>query len=350
MPAMETRDLRFLLALSAPLVPLVGYRIGDNFHAFWVFFVVFPLLDFVIGRRTAESSGGELARLEQSAFFRAILYAYVPMHLALIAWGASAVGSLEHWQALGLTLSVGLVTGAQGITAAHELGHKSGRVERWLARVLLYTVSYGHFTIEHNRGHHVRVATREDPASARYGEGFWRFLPRTLLGSYVHAWRLEFARLAPRGLPWWSARNEMLWATSAPVAIAAALGAAFGPLAAAFFLGQSAMAIVLLEAVNYVEHYGLERAQDGHGRYERVGARHSWDANEWLTNATLFHLQRHADHHLRPMRPYAALQPQAESPKLPTGYAGMVPLALAPPLWFAVMNPRVRRAAEAAVA
>jgi alkane 1-monooxygenase len=327
---MKAADLRFLLAISTPLAPLVGYRIGDNFHAFYIFFIAIPILDWLIGKRGARDDAAELARLEKSLWFRALLVAYAPLHLALIAWGAAVVGAgtLAPWQAVGLTLSIGLVTGSQGITIAHELGHKRSRLERWLARVLLVTVSYGHFTVEHNRGHHVRVATPEDPASARYGEGFWRFLLRTLVFSLAHAWQLD--------------RRYVLAASGASLAIACALGLAFGPLAIAFFFGQSAMAILLLEAVNYIEHYGLTRKRLPDGKYERVTERHAWDANEWLTNCYLIHLQRHADHHLEPGRPYAALQPRAGSPKLPTGYAGMLPLALVPPLWFRVMNPRVR--------
>jgi alkane 1-monooxygenase len=241
---------------------------------------------------------------------------------------------LAPGDALLFTLSVGLATGATGITVAHELGHKRSRLDRFLSRLLLVTVCYGHFTVEHNRGHHVRVATPEDPATARYGEGFWRFLPRTLAGSFVHAWELD--------------RAEVLRAWGATLAVAAALGIALGPLAVAFFLGQSAMAVTLLEAVNYIEHYGLVRRRLADGRYERPGPQHAWDAYEWLTNSYLIHLQRHSDHHLNPSRPYAALQPQPEAPTLPTGYAGMIPLAMAPPLWFAVMNPRVPKRADAA--
>jgi alkane 1-monooxygenase len=323
------RDTRFLLALTSPFAPLAGYQLGMNFYAFAVFFVVVPILDLAIGRRAEPASGAELARLERSPLFRAVLIAYVPAHLALIAWGAWLVGGgvLAGWQALGFTLSVGLITGSQGITIAHELGHKRSRLERFLSRVLLVTVSYGHFTVEHNRGHHVRVATPEDPASARFGESFWAFLPRTLWGSLRHAWELD--------------RREVLASVGASVLVAAALGAAFGPPAIAFFLAQSAMAVLLLEAVNYIEHYGLQRRRLPDGKYERMGERHSWDSYEWLTNCFLVHLQRHADHHLEPSRPYAALQPREHSPKLPTGYAGMLPVALLPPLWFRIMNPRV---------
>lgn len=339
------RDLRFLLAPSMALLPVVGYATGQNYQGLVVTFAIIPMLDWLMGRDEKPSAPEELARLRASGFFRALLLAYVPIHLGLIVWGAWVIGGgqLAPWQALGFTLSVGLVTGAQGITIAHELGHKRSRLDRWLARLLLTTVSYGHFTIEHNRGHHVRVATREDPASARYGESFWAFLPRTLAGSYVHAWQLEAERLARLGLPAWHGRNEMIWYTLAPLAIAGACAAAFGPMAALFFFGQSAMAVTLLEAVNYVEHYGLERRRMPDGRYERVDERHSWDANERLTNWVLVHLQRHADHHLEPSSPYQVLQPRAAAPKLPTGYAGMLSLALVPPLWFAVMNPRARR-------
>jgi alkane 1-monooxygenase len=325
------RDTRFLLALSSPLAPLAGMQMGFHFYTLAVFFGLVPLLDLAIGRRGAPSPAEELGRLEASGFFRAILLAYVPMHLALIAWGAWIVGqgTLPFWHAVGLTLSVGLVTGSQGITIAHELGHKRTRLDRLLSRVLLLSVCYGHFTVEHNRGHHVRVATPEDPASARYGESFWRFLPRTLWGSLRHAWELD--------------RTEVLMSLTASVLIALALGAAFGPPAIAFFIGQSAMAITLLEAVNYVEHYGLQRRRLADGKYERPGEQHAWDAYEWLSNCFLVHLQRHADHHLAPSRPYAALQPREGSPKLPTGYAGMLPLALVPPLWFRVMHPRIAK-------
>jgi alkane 1-monooxygenase len=329
------RDSRFLLALTAAAAPVAGHLLGQYWHAFLVFWVVVPALDWLIGRSARPSAEDEMRRLERSRFLRFVLHAWVPLHLGLIGWGAWLVGAggLSGIDAVLFTLSVGLATGGVGITIAHELGHKRPVLDRLLSRALLVTVSYGHFTVEHNRGHHVRVATREDPASARYGEAFWAFLPRTLAGSLAHAWALD--------------RREVLASWAATAAVAVALGAAFGPLALAFFFGQSAMAVTLLEAVNYVEHYGLERRRLADGRYERPSARHSWDAYEWLSNSFLVHLQRHADHHVNPMRPYGALQPHEESPKLPMGYPGMVPLAFLPPLWFAVMNPRVPKAAHA---
>jgi len=323
------KDSRFLLALTTAAAPVAGHWIGAYWYAFVVFWVVVPFLDRLIGRNAQPSGEEEIQRLERNPFFRFVLHAWVPLQLGLIGWGAWLVGTggVAGFDAVLFTLSVGLATGGAGITIAHELGHKRPLVDRLLSRVLLISVGYGHFTVEHNRGHHVRVATPEDPASARYGESYWTFLPRTLSGSLRHAWELD--------------RREVLLSSLATCAVAAALGAAFGPLAAAYFFGQSAMAVALLEAVNYIEHYGLVRRRLADGRYERPAAHHAWDAYEWLSNCFLVHLQRHADHHLNPMRPYAALQPQGESPKLPMGYPGMVPLAFLPPLWFAVMNPRV---------
>ncbi|HJS37119.1 MAG TPA: alkane 1-monooxygenase [Burkholderiales bacterium] len=323
------RDSRFLLALTTAAAPVAGHLLGQYWHAFFVFWVVVPALDGLIGGSARRSTQEEMHRLERNPFFRLVLHAWVPLQLGLVGWGAWLVGTggVTGVDAVLFTLSVGLATGGAGITIAHELGHKRPALDRLLSRVLLVTVSYGHFTVEHNRGHHVRVATPEDPASARYGEAFWAFLPRTLVGSLAHAWLLD--------------RREVAWSWAATFAVAAALGAAFGPVAVAFFFGQSAMAVTLLEAVNYIEHYGLAREKLPDGRYERPAAQHAWDANQWLSNSFLVHLQRHADHHLNPMRPYAALQPQGESPKLPMGYPGMVPLAFLPPLWFRVMNPRV---------
>ncbi len=329
------KDSRFLLALTAAAAAPTGHWLGAYWYPFLVYWVVVPLVDMLIGRSASPSSAEEMRRLEANPFFRFVLHAWVPLQLGLIGWGAWLVGSggVRGFDGVLFTLSIGLATGGVGITLAHELGHKRSALDRFLSRVLLVSVSYGHFTVEHNRGHHVRVATPEDPASARYGEAFWAFLPRTVVGSLRHAWALERAEVL---IPW-----------AATLALAVTLGLVFGPLAAAFYFGQSAMAVTLLEAVNYIEHYGLQRKKLADGRYERPNASHSWDAYEWLSNAFLVHLQRHADHHLNPMRPYAALQPQADSPKLPTGYAGMVPLAFVPPLWFAVMNPRVPRPASA---
>ncbi|HKW38367.1 MAG TPA: alkane 1-monooxygenase [Burkholderiales bacterium] len=337
------RKYRFLLALTLPTMPVAGYLIGNNFYTLIVGIVVIGLLDFVVGRDRRNPRPETLPALEEDRFYRAILYTCAVLDLLLIAWGAmiSARGGVSPVQSFGLMLSVGFVTGAQGITFAHELGHARSRLDRLLAKVLLTAVCYGHFFIEHNRGHHVRVATPEDPASARFGESFYAFYPRTVAFSWLHAWRLEAERLARRGARFFGWRNQMLWFTALPALIAGGLWRAWGPAAALFFVVQSWMAFTLLEAVNYVQHYGLARRRLDDGSYERVGHGHSWNASETLTNCFLIHLQRHSDHHEIPARAYQALLHHDDGPQLPTGYSGMLPLALVPPLWFAVMNRRL---------
>ena len=339
----KLRSYRFLLSLLVTTLPLTGYLQGQTYNGLFVGFVLIPILDLIIGRDIANPTPGEAGSLARSRLYEAILYAYVPVHLGLIGWGmwVASHHMLSPGQITGLALSVGFVTGAQGITFAHELGHRRSACDRWLSRVLLVAVGYGHFYIEHNRGHHVRVATHEDPASARYGESFYRFYARTLWGSFRDAWSLEAERLGRLGMPAVHWRNQMIWLTATPLAIAALGWALLGWPAAAFFAGQSVMAFTLLEIVNYVEHYGLTRAREASGRDERVSLAHSWNASERLTNCFLIHLQRHPDHHVHPTRPYQLLEHHAESPQLPTGYSGMVLVALVPPLWFALMNPRV---------
>jgi alkane 1-monooxygenase len=333
----------FVALVTAVPLPVIGYALGQNWFTLTVALLLLPWADLAIGCDRKNPTPADELRLAQRAAGRAVLYAYVPIQLALIVWGAAvcASGELSTSQALGLLLSVGVVTGGQGITIAHELGHRRSAVDRGLAKLLLTSVCYGHFFIEHNRGHHARVATRDDPATARLGESLYRFLPRAVAGSLASAWQLEAARLRRRDEALLGWHNQMLWFGAVPLLMALALGLAFGATAALFFIGQGVVAFTLLEAINYVEHYGLVRGRSGDGGFERVSAMHSWNASEWLSNACLINLQRHADHHADPSRPYPLLRHRDESPQLPTGYPGMVLVAMVPPLWFRIMNPRV---------
>jgi alkane 1-monooxygenase len=214
-------------------------------------------------------------------------------------------------------------------------------MDNWMARISLLPTCYGHTRVEHNRGHHKKVATPEDPVSARFGESFWAFLPRTLIGTLRSAWHLEARRLSRRGRPAWSLRNEVVQAHIGSVLLLGGVWAVLGPWALLFMIVQAALAIGLLELVNYVEHYGLLRRKGPDGVYERCQPEHSWNSSRRVSNLLLFHLQRHSDHHAHPARPYQVLRHVDSSPQLPTGYAGMVMLACVPAWWFAVMNPLV---------
>lgn len=277
-----------------------------------------------------------------NAWHRLCLHGYVVLQAGLLALGLWLVAqpSISPWAVVALGIGVGGVTGSLGITYAHEMGHAGharSRLDRALAWGLMGSVLYAHFMVEHYRGHHVRAATGDDPASARRGESLWRFLPRTLRGSWRSAWRLEAQRLAQRRLGW--ARSPLAWASALQGLGLLALLAWLGPLALLFWAVQAAYAVFLLEAVNYIEHYGLER-RVVEGRREPFAIQHAWNADHWLTNSLLANLQRHSDHHMHAWKPFAELEP-LPGPQLPTGYAGCLFLASVPPLWFGAMHPRL---------
>jgi len=255
-------------------------------------------------------------------------------------WVATTA-ALNPWQWLGLVVTVGIVSGG-GINTAHEWGHKRGRLADALSKLSLAPAAYGHFHVEHNRGHHRNVATPTDPASARMGESYWSFLPRTMIGSVRSAWRIERLRLSAQGRSCWNVRNDILQAWSLTVVLYAALITAFGWMALPFLLAQALYGAALLEAVNYIEHYGLLRQSDKNGRFERCGPEHSWNSNRVVSNLMLYQLQRHSDHHANPRRPYQTLRHFDDSPQLPAGYAALIPLVYFPRLWFRLLDHRVR--------
>lgn len=325
---------------------VLGYTLGGvwNFLTPFIIFTVIPPLDMLFGRDNRNHTAEEYEELENRVSFRVVTVLYAVVQIVSVIWGAWCVGfqpkPMVWWEMLGLALSVGIL-GGNGINFAHELLHKPSKFEQFCGRAILCSVSYMHFFIEHLRGHHVRIATPEDPATARFGENFYAFFPRVVVGSWKSAWHLERERLRKRNLPVLHWQNQMVWAIICPILFAGALTLVFGWAALIFFVVQSYVAIQELELINYLEHYGLMRRKLPNGRYENVTAAHSWEARETLTNILLIKLQRHADHHINPIRRYQALRVFDTSPQMPTGYPGMMILALFPPLFFKVMNPRV---------
>ena len=339
----------WLLGVLVPTLPFIVYGLValTGSPVFWFFgpfliFGLFPPLDLVIGLDAENPPDSVLKWLEQDRYYRWCTYAFLPLQYAGLVFACAlwASGDLTVLDKIGLALTVAMVSGI-AINTAHELGHKRDRVERWLSKIALAQSGYGHFFVEHNRGHHVRVATPEDPASARLGESFWAFLPRTVKGSVVSAWELEREWLARDGRSPWTVRNNILNAWAMTVVLFAALIAVFGPVVLPYLLLQLVVGFPLLEVVNYLEHYGLLRQRRPDGRYELTRPEHSWNSNNVASNVLLYHLQRHSDHHANPTRRFQALRHFDEAPQLPTGYAGMILLALVPPLWYRVMDRRL---------
>ncbi|MCA8921514.1 MAG: alkane 1-monooxygenase [Planctomycetes bacterium] len=339
--------LPYLFVYTLAAAFFVGQWLGGAWSllALAYAFALVPLLEPVFGHDLDDPVEGAAA----NPLFDLVLRAWLPVQLAVLGgalWIAStqALSPLE-WA--GLIASTGTVVAGGGINVAHELMHRRARLDRALAELLMATASYTHFCVEHVHGHHRHVATPLDPASARLGESVYAFLPRTLWGGLASAWGIESRRVAKRGLR--GLADRRLRYPLGLAALYAGVGLAFGPAGLGLFAAQSVFAILLLETINYVEHYGLERAELAPGRYERTQPRHSWNATHRLTNAMLFNLQRHADHHAFAHRRYPELRAWPDAPTLPCGYPTMVLAALVPPLWFALMNPRAAAARGTAV-
>lgn len=339
----------WLLGIVVMGLPLYGYGLylwtGLSLF-FWttpvIVYTLIPLFDRLIGEDESNPPDGIMAALAQEKYYRYVVYAAIPaQYLSFIGGTYLAVrGDLLWYQWLGLLVSVGMTSGL-AINVGHELGHQTSKLERWLAKIALAPVMYGHFYVEHNRGHHVRVATPEDPATSRFGESFYEFLPRCVYGSIKSAWEIEKQRLEKQGKSVWSIENDNLQAWAITVVLFAAMTAWLGWWALPFMIVQGAYGGSLLEVVNYLEHYGLRRQKKADGSYERCQPHHSWNSNHTATNIFLYHLQRHSDHHANPTRSFQTLRNFEGVPRLPNGYAGMIVVAYIPWLWFRVMDPKV---------
>ncbi len=342
---------RYLWAFSIlwPLTPAIfvwlAIATGNGLYyagtlVFW--YVIVPLIDHVFAEDASNPPEAEVQRLEADTYYKWLTYLAVPNHfitLFVSAW-AVATQSLNIWEFLALALSVGIVNGL-AINTGHELGHKPNRLDNWMAKIVLSVVGYGHFVIEHNRGHHKDVATPDDPASSRFGESIYKFALREIPGGWTRAWRHEVARLARRGERTWSLHNEILQPLAMTLILYGALLALFGPVMIPFLAIQLAFGWWQLTSANYVEHYGLLRLKGADGRYERCRPEHSWNSNRVYSNLLLFHLQRHSDHHANPIRSYQCLRNFEGVPTLPSGYPLMFFISYIPPLWRYVMDHRV---------
>lgn len=345
----RARALRYLVTCIIPLLAVPAFLRGGALTwapvAFG--FVMIPLLElFMSGKHHNLTEEEEQAALD-TPVFDVLLYAIVPLHWALVVLFLFTVGEpgLQWWERAGRIASAGLLCGVYGINVAHELGHRVLKWERDLARILLLSSLYMHFIIEHNRGHHKRVATPDDPASARYGEPVHLFWVRSVVNSWRSAWRIEADQQRRKDRPVLNLRNEMVQAILLQTALVLAILLVFGREVMLAFIAAATIGILLLETVNYIEHYGLRRRKGTQGGYARVLHVHSWNSDHLLGRLFLFELTRHSDHHWKASRKYQILSSHEAAPQMPTGYPGMMVLSLVPPLFFAVMHPRLRKLA-----
>ena len=341
----------------APLVALpfwlgVMRALDDPANAWWTWWAaiviqgIVPLLDAPFGRVVTRFSRDEQAALARDPLLRAVPWVCGLVWLATLAWAmvvTPQVMQLPLLHIVGFVLSLGIVGGIMAINVGHELIHRNHKVERFFGGVLLASAGYGVFKVEHVRGHHLRVGTRADPATARLNETAYAFVPRAIIGTFWHAWQLEAERLARSHCTGFTrlAGNEALqWMVLSAVFAAAAFWVSGWAGFVVFLLG-ALVAIIELELVDYIEHYGLSRGIDANGATLPVRYEHSWDYSGWFTNALLINLQRHSDHHAHGGRAFAALNSHPEAPQLPANYATMMKLALIPPLYRRIIHPRL---------
>ena len=347
---MKIRALKYLLVFTLPATAIISFTSHGwiTYLPLLYAFAFIPTLELTLRSEGRNLELAEKAMIQEDRIYDLLLYLTVPIQLTILIFFLFAIQeSLSPFDYWGRVTGMGMLCGVFGINVAHELGHRSTRFEQTLAEIMLTTSLYMHFFIEHNRGHHKNVSTEEDPASARRGEWVYLFWVRSIIGSYIHAWQLESQRLKRKKVSNISWQNEMLRFHVIQGALLVSILFLFSAATLFAFAMAAFIGILLLETVNYIEHYGLSRQKVTEKRYENVTPKHSWNSNHLIGRMMLFELSRHSDHHHQAAKPYQLLDHIAEAPQMPTGYPGMMLLSLVPPVWFAVMHQRIKKYKEA---
>ena len=332
----------------AYLIPVSGFA-AVAYAGYWSYLTVFiafgfiPLFEAILPQNPSNLDEETEQKKNANRFFKYLLYINLPLVFGLIAFFFYKLQNvaLANFEITGLCLSTGIVLGAAGINVAHELGHKKSKTDQFFSKLLLLPTLYMHFFIEHNRGHHRSVGTPEDSATAKKNENLYFFWIRSVVGGYINAWKLEKIKLSKKGKSAFSLQNEMLVFQITQIAYLIIIGFVFSLQIMLFGVAIAIVGFLLLESINYVEHYGLFRRKLDNGKYEKVSLRHSWNSDHELGRIMLYELVRHSDHHYKASRNYQVLRHFDESPQLPYGYPSSMILAMLPPLWFRIMNPLV---------
>ncbi len=307
--------------------------------------IILPLLELAVPPDPENLDDAEKELARKNKLYDWLLYIIVLLQYTALVYFVFSMrsGSLEIWEITGRIFSMGLLCGTFGINVAHELGHRVNRNEQFLAKALLATSLYMHFFIEHNKGHHKHVATPGDPSSARLNESVYTFYFRTIIFSYISAWKIANNDMRKKNLPVLHFKNEMIQAQVIQLLLLLAIYLLAGSTVLLYFVAAAFIGIILLETVNYIEHYGLQRKPNSDGRFERAMPWHSWNSDHIIGRLMLFELSRHSDHHYMASKKYQVLEHHENSPQLPTGYPGSMILALVSPAWFYVMNKRIKK-------
>lgn len=342
-----TKSFKYLTPFLLYVLSIIAFN-GNGILCWlpllYAFFLV-PFLELFIKADPNNLDEVEEALAKKNKVYDYILYAAVLMqyYSLWLFFNSLKQETLNSWDTAGRVISMGLLCGSFGINVAHELGHRVNKLEQTFAKMLLLTSLYMHFYIEHNKGHHKHVATAHDPSTAKYNQSLYAFWPQTLIGTYLSAWKISNEALVKKGKRWYSFQNEMLLFQLIQIAFVCTIYYFFELKVTSLFIVAAIMGGLLLESVNYIEHYGLTRNEIGEDQYERVQPHHSWNSNHIIGRLMLFELSRHSDHHYLASRKYQILRNFENAPQMPTGYPGMILLSLCPPLWFKIMHQQIKK-------
>lgn len=341
------KALKYFSILILPLIVYISFTSKGwltHLPAF-VFFGLVPLLEFFIQPNKENFTKEEEKKEKENKFYTYLLYLTLPIQIIYLFFFFKIIQevNLTNSEIFGRIFAMGIMCGVIGINVGHELGHRNNRFDEFIGEILLLTSLNTHFLPYHNGGHHYNVATPKDAATARKNEWIFTFWIRSHFTSYIQAWKLENKRMKNENRSWFHHQNRMLIYTICNTILLSAIYFFFGQFVLLAFIGAAVSGIIMLETVNYIEHYGLLRKQNEMGRYERVKRHHSWNSDHQVGQVLLFNLSRHSDHHYNGSKHYQLLKTLPESPQMPTGYPGMMLLALFPPLWFLVMNKRIKQ-------
>ena len=339
------KDLKYLMSYSIALFAFIGISLGGfyNYLAVFFTFVFIPVLEIIVKKSDEKYSDEEKKNRNLDPFFDLLLYLNIPIVFGIFFFSLEKLALASSvYDIIGIILSASIVMATNGINVGHELGHRKSLIARTCSKLLYLPCQYMHFYIEHNFGHHINVATPEDPATARYKQTVYSFWITSVIRTYVSAWEIQLKLLKVSKRSFFSIKNDMVFYTLFQLSFLLFIYYNFGLYLTLLSILMSVVSFLFLETINYVEHYGLLRKKEPSGRYERVKPHHSWNSNHTIGRIVLYELTRHSDHHFKSSKKYQVLESLDECPHLPHGYPTSILLSLIPPLWFSIMNPLVR--------
>ena len=339
------KDLKYLMSYSIALFAFIGISLGGfyNYLAVIFTFIFIPVLEIIVRKSNEKYTDEEKKNRNLDPFFDLLLYLNIPIVFGIFFFSLEKLALASSvYDIIGIILSASIVMATNGINVGHELGHRKSLIARTCSKLLYLPCQYMHFYIEHNFGHHINVATPEDPATARYKQTVYSFWITSVIRTYVSAWEIQLKLLKVSKRGFFSIKNDMIFYTLFQLSFLVFIYYNFGLYLTLLSIVMSIVSFLFLETINYVEHYGLLRKKEPSGRYERVKPHHSWNSNHTIGRIVLYELTRHSDHHFKSSKKYQVLESLDECPHLPHGYPTSILISLIPPLWFSIMNPLVR--------